>query len=68
MQRLRGALEQLADELGCELHIPPLSLCTDNAAMGAIAVEKYWAGKFSALDLDVSPGLRRGLMGESGGG
>ena len=57
---LRDALEQLAAELECELHIPPLSLCTDNAAMGAIAVEKYLAEEFSALDLDISAGLRRG--------
>ena len=55
----RSRLEQLATELDCQLFIPPLSLCTDNAAMGAIAVEKYRAGDFAPLDLDILPGLRR---------
>lgn len=55
----RQALERLSDELGCELHVPPLSLCTDNAAMGAIAVEKFLAGEFAPLDLDINAGLRR---------
>jgi N6-L-threonylcarbamoyladenine synthase len=35
-----------------ELFIPPLSLCTDNAAMSAIAVEKWRAGAVAPLDLD----------------
>jgi N6-L-threonylcarbamoyladenine synthase len=52
-------LEQSADEHGYELHIPPMSLCTDNAVMGAIAIERYKAGKFEDLDLDVFPGVHR---------
>lgn len=56
---LREAMERLAEELDCQLHIPPLKLCTDNAAMGAIAVEKYRAGLFAPLSLDILPGLRR---------
>ena len=44
---------------GWRLHIPPLSLCTDNAVMGAIAVERCLAGKFESLDLDIFPGLER---------
>jgi N6-L-threonylcarbamoyladenine synthase len=55
----RERLEQLAAENNFELHIPPLSLCTDNAVMGAIAIEKLKAGKFSELDLDISAGLER---------
>ncbi len=55
----RERLESLAAEHKFELHIPPLSLCTDNAVMGAIAIEKLKAGKFAGLDLDISAGLER---------
>jgi N6-L-threonylcarbamoyladenine synthase len=55
----RERLEQLAAERGFELHIPPLSLCTDNAVMGAIAVERIKAGQFATLDLDIEAGLDR---------
>lgn len=55
----RAALEQAARERGFELFVPPLSLCTDNAVMGAIAVERYQAGMFEGLDLDISAGLVR---------
>jgi N6-L-threonylcarbamoyladenine synthase len=37
-QRLRGALEGLARDEGFRLVLPPIALCTDNAAMVA------WAG------------------------
>jgi tRNA N6-adenosine threonylcarbamoyltransferase len=52
---LRSALEELAAEVGAELFIPPLSLCTDNAAMAALAVEKWRRGEFAPLDLDAEP-------------
>jgi N6-L-threonylcarbamoyladenine synthase len=55
----RERLETLAKERGFELHIPPLSLCTDNAVMGAIAIEKIKAGQFASLDLDIEAGLDR---------
>ncbi|MEQ8210193.1 MAG: tRNA (adenosine(37)-N6)-threonylcarbamoyltransferase complex transferase subunit TsaD [Lacipirellulaceae bacterium] len=55
----RDQLTELAEREGIELHIAPRSLCTDNAAMGAIAVERFNAGLFEGLDLDISPGLRR---------
>jgi len=58
-RRLRGRLEELAQELGVELHIAPPALCTDNAVMGAIAVERFKAGLVEQLDLDISPGLVR---------
>ena len=58
-QRFRAALESAATDDGFELHIPPLSLCTDNAVMGAIAVERFKAGEFESLDLDISAGLVR---------
>jgi N6-L-threonylcarbamoyladenine synthase len=57
--RFRERLEGSAAEHGYALHIPPLSLCTDNAVMGAIAVERLKAGKVEGLDLDIYPGLAR---------
>jgi len=55
----RDRLEASAAEHGHELHIPPFALCTDNAVMGAIAVERLKAGKLEDLSLDVHPGLER---------
>jgi len=57
--RFREVIEAQAKAAGHELHIPPLNLCTDNAVMGAIAVERYQAGEFASLDLDISAGLVR---------
>lgn len=57
--RLRERLEQEAANCGCELLIAPLSLCTDNAVMGAIAIERLKAGLVEPLDLDIYPGLVR---------
>jgi N6-L-threonylcarbamoyladenine synthase len=58
--RFRQRLEDATRRAGVELHIPPLRLCTDNAVMGAIAVERIKAGMVEGLDLDVFPGLVRG--------
>jgi N6-L-threonylcarbamoyladenine synthase len=52
---LRVELERMCAKEGIELYIPPLSLCTDNAAMAAIAVEKWRRGDFARLDLDAQP-------------
>jgi N6-L-threonylcarbamoyladenine synthase len=49
---LRAALEAMARAEDVELFIPPLALCTDNAAMAAVAVEKWRRGDRAALDLD----------------
>jgi len=57
--RLRQRLEEEARRSNVELHVAPLPLCTDNAVMGAIAVERYKAGLFEELDLDVYPGVVR---------
>lgn len=57
--RLRERLEASAQAGGYTLHVPPLRLCTDNAVMGAIAVERAKAGLFEPLDLDVYPGVER---------
>ena len=54
----RSRLESdLTDDV--TLHIAPLSLCTDNAVMGAIAVEKLKRGMTESLDLEIKPGLIR---------
>jgi N6-L-threonylcarbamoyladenine synthase len=52
---LRSALEATVHEEGAELFIPPLALCTDNAAMAAVAVEKWRRQEFATLDLDAVP-------------
>ncbi len=57
--RFRERLEQSAAQHGYELHVPPLALCTDNAVMGAIAIERIRAGKFADLSLDILPGPER---------
>ena len=54
-QRFREELERMCQQEGVELAIPPLSLCTDNAAMAALAVEKWRAGDFAPADLDAEP-------------
>ena len=58
-QRLRERLAESAERNDYRLFIPPLSLCTDNAVMGAIAIERFRAGKFESLDLDIFPGQER---------
>lgn len=57
--RLRAQLEEAAAADNFELIIAPLELCTDNAVMGAIALEKIRRGEFAPLDLDIEAGLVR---------
>jgi N6-L-threonylcarbamoyladenine synthase len=52
---LRERLSADCAQRGVELFIPPLDLCTDNAVMGAIAVERLKAGLTEPLDLDAYP-------------
>jgi N6-L-threonylcarbamoyladenine synthase len=52
---LRAALERMTAEEGAELFIPPPVLCTDNAAMAAVAVEKWRRQDWAPLDLDAVP-------------
>lgn len=59
-QALRERLAEAAAAEGYRLYIAPPALCTDNAVMGAIAVERLRAGLTESLDLDVVPGLVRG--------
>ena len=57
--RLRMRLQEEAAARDVRLHIAPLRLCTDNAVMGAIAIERYKAGLFEDLSLEIYPGLVR---------
>ena len=52
---LRNALERIAAEEHAELFIPQLKLCTDNAAMAAMAVERWQKQEWAPLDLDAVP-------------
>lgn len=49
---LRSGLAKMAAAEQVELFIPPLTLCTDNAAMAAMAVEKWRREQWASLDLD----------------
>ncbi len=55
----RSELEAMANELKTELIVPPLSYCTDNAAMGAIAWSLLEQGRVGNWETDVVPGLVR---------
>lgn len=56
---LREELTKRCEAEHIELHVAPMELCTDNAVMGAIAVERFKAGLFEELDLGVVAGLVR---------
>lgn len=55
---LREALTEAFKDLPMDISIPPLYLCTDNAAMiGAAGSVMFEKGKRSGLDLNGNPGL-----------
>ncbi|HVA45623.1 MAG TPA: tRNA (adenosine(37)-N6)-threonylcarbamoyltransferase complex transferase subunit TsaD [Pirellulales bacterium] len=56
---LRQRLDQAAAENGLRIYLAPPELCTDNAVMGAIAIERLKAGLLEPLELDAQPGLLR---------
>lgn len=50
---LRRAYKEACEKAGVRLTVPPLSACTDNAAMIALVAQKRFAeGKFESWDLD----------------
>ena len=57
-QSLRKAIEEQFQHSGIDVSIPPLYLCTDNAAMiGAAASILYRENQFTSMDLNANPGL-----------
>ena len=58
-RRLRDELAKVAGQCGVELFLAPPELCTDNAVMGALALERLRAGRIEPLDADILPGLVR---------
>jgi N6-L-threonylcarbamoyladenine synthase len=58
-QVLRTQLTEAMEKHGGELWIAPPELCTDNAVMGAIALERLRVGDVDSLELDIAPGLVR---------
>jgi len=61
--RFRERLAEEAKRRDVRLYIAPPRLCTDNAEMAAVAVERLRAGLTEQLDLDVKPGLVRKPVG-----
>lgn len=63
--RLRQKMEEMTQELGVRLTIPPLALCTDNAAMVASAGYYAWqAGRRGGLDLNALPMVELDEIGQ----
>ncbi|QDU09600.1 tRNA (adenosine(37)-N6)-threonylcarbamoyltransferase complex transferase subunit TsaD [Gimesia aquarii] len=56
---LRERLTEMTNKAGIHLSMAPPDLCTDNAAMAAIAWHHLDQGRIASLDLDVTPGLVR---------
>ena len=58
-RRLRERLRDDCDKAGLRLSIPPMKLCTDNAAMiGSAAFYRLMRGEIAGLDLNATPSLR----------
>jgi N6-L-threonylcarbamoyladenine synthase len=52
----RALREAFRERASLPVRVPPLALCTDNAAMiGAVGHWRYLAGQRDALDMDVLP-------------
>ena len=58
---LREQIAQAAENEGFDVVIASPQMCTDNAVMGAIALEKMKRCEFASLELDITPGLQRGF-------
>lgn len=56
--QLRQAYQDTFSRMGVRVTVPPLSACTDNAAMIAlVAKRKFDAGEFSQLTMDADPNM-----------
>lgn len=58
-QKFRDELSKMARREKLEVLIAPMELCTDNAAMAAIAWDLLKSERIATLDADVLPGLVR---------
>jgi N6-L-threonylcarbamoyladenine synthase len=58
-KRFREKIQEKIKKHNFRLFIAPPELCTDNAVMGAIAIERFKKGLFESLDLNAFPGLIR---------
>jgi len=62
--RIRKDVTQMAEALGVQVYMPPLSLCGDNAAMiGAQAYYEYLAGNHAGMDLNAY--ATKSILGEA---
>ena len=62
--RIRRDILKVAEELGAQVYLPPLSLCGDNAAMiGAQAYYEYLAGNLAGMDLNAY--ATKSILGEA---
>jgi N6-L-threonylcarbamoyladenine synthase len=62
--RIRRDITKMAEGLGAEVFLPPLSLCGDNAAMiGAQAYYEYLAGNTAGMELNAY--ATKSILGET---
>ena len=62
--RIRRDISQMAEKLGVDVYLPPLSLCGDNAAMiGAQAYYEYLAGNTAGMELNAY--ATKSILGEA---
>jgi N6-L-threonylcarbamoyladenine synthase len=62
--RIRGDILKVAQELGAQVYLPPLSLCGDNAAMiGAQAYYEYLQGNLAGMELNAY--ATKSILGEA---
>ena len=56
---VRARIAAEAESLGCVLRLPPMTYCTDNAAMIAgLAYHQWLAGDLAGFDLEATPTIR----------
>lgn len=62
--RIRKDILEMANRLGCQVYMPPLSLCGDNGAMiGSQAYYEYLAGK--TADMSLNAYATKSILGEA---
>jgi len=62
--RIRRDITRMAQDLGTEVYLPPLSLCGDNAAMiGAQAYYEYLTGNTAGMELNAY--ATKSILGET---